>query len=80
VAQSAPDGTRDTPTSNTRTRARREDEGSNFDFELSFGEYGLGIGMDDEDDRIGDVQIKHSWFEGSSQNRTKWGSLRQWTS
>jgi hypothetical protein len=57
-----------------------EDDGSSFDFELAYGDYKLGIGMDDDDDRIGDVQIKHSLFEGSSQNRTNWGSLRQWTS
>ena len=57
-----------------------EDDGSNFDFELAYGDYKLAVNMDDGDNLIGGIQLKHSSFEGSSQARNDWGSLRQWTS
>ena len=57
-----------------------EDDGSGFDFEAAYGDYQLGVKMDDDDDVIGKVQHSHGSFKGSTQNRQDWGSLRQWTS
>jgi len=57
-----------------------EDDGSNFDFELAYGDYGLGIKMDDDDDIIGGIKLAHSSFKGSSQKVNEWGALRMYTS
>lgn len=57
-----------------------EDDGGASDFTLGFGGFSLGVGMDDDDDLMGGIQLAHSKFEGTSGDYSEWSSLYQVTS
>ena len=57
-----------------------EDDGGAWNFELSFDGFGLGIGMDNDDDMIGKVQLPYSSFQGTSMKAYDgWSNLKMWT-
>ncbi|MGL5825532.1 MAG: DUF3103 family protein [Nocardioides sp.] len=56
-----------------------EDDGGDFDFSLSFGNFGLGVGMDNGDDLIGGRQFAYSSFQGSTSQQHGWADLSQIT-
>jgi len=57
-----------------------EDDGGAWDFELKYESFGFGIGMDDDDDMIGKVQLPYSSFQGASMEKYDgWSNLEMWT-
>lgn len=52
-----------------------EDDGGSSNYTLSFAGFSLGVGMDNDDDEIGGVQLDHSTFIGASTDVTTWTAL-----
>lgn len=59
-----------------------EDDGGAWDFTLTYDGFGLGVGMDNDDDMIGGKQLPYSSFAGggtSTWRKDEWPALAQWT-
>ncbi len=56
-----------------------EDDGSSADFTLKYGDFSLAVGMDDDDDLIGGIQLGYSQFAGTSADYSEWSDLTMTT-
>ena len=57
-----------------------EDDGGAFNFELTWGGFGLGVGMDNDDDIMSGIQLAHSTFQYASPDLTQWSDITMSTS
>ena len=57
-----------------------EDDGGAVNFTLEWGGFGLGVGMDNDDDLMSGIQLGHSTFQYASPDLTQWSDITMSTS